>query len=86
MARFILLCTALSLPVDDYALLHTHGRQGDTHGLRGKPIISFRIRPDIKGALQKLAAADRRSVSSYIELALEGHIKRKGGKPAGKRK
>ncbi len=54
---------------------------------RGKPIISFRIRPDIKGSLQKLAAADRRSVSSYIELALEGHIKRKGaGKPAGKRK
>jgi hypothetical protein len=54
---------------------------------RGKPIISFRIRADIKEALQKLAAADRRSTSSYIEFALEEHIKRKGsGKPAGKRK
>jgi predicted transcriptional regulator len=39
-----------------------------------KPIISFRIRADIKDALQKLAEADRRSLSSYIELALEKHI------------
>jgi hypothetical protein len=54
---------------------------------RGKPIISFRIRPDIKNALQKLAAADRRSVSSYIELVPDEHIKRNGsGKPASKRK
>ena len=37
-----------------------------------KPIISFRISADIKEALQKLAAADRRSMSSYIELALRG--------------
>jgi len=48
---------------------------------RGKPIISFRIRPDIKEALQKLAAKERRSVSSYIELALEEHIERNNGKP-----
>jgi len=39
-----------------------------------KPIVSFRIRADIKDALQKLADADRRSLSSYIELALEKHI------------
>ena len=39
-----------------------------------KPIISFRIRADIKRALEKLAAEDRRSVSSYIELALEAHV------------
>jgi predicted transcriptional regulator len=39
-----------------------------------KPIVSFRIRGDIKDALQKLANADRRSLSSYIELALEKHI------------
>jgi len=39
-----------------------------------KPIISFRIRPDIKEALQELANKDRRSLSSYIELALEAHI------------
>jgi len=82
------MCTVLSLPVDDYALLHTIAPGKGTHmAYRGKPIISFRIRPDIKNALQKLAAADRRSVSSYIELVLDEHIKRNGsGKPASKRK
>jgi hypothetical protein len=47
-----------------------------------KQIFSFPIRADIKEALEKLAAADRRSVSSYIEIALEDHIeaKRKEGK------
>ena len=47
-----------------------------------KPIFSFPIRADIKEALEKLVAADRRSVSSYIEIALEDHIeaKRKEGK------
>ncbi len=39
-----------------------------------KAIISFRIRSDIKEALQELALADRRSLSSYIELALEAHV------------
>lgn len=38
--------------------------------------ISFRIREDIKAELQRLAAEDRRSLSAYIELALEGHIER----------
>lgn len=38
--------------------------------------ISFRIREDIKAELQRLAAEDRRSLSSYIELALEGHLQR----------
>jgi hypothetical protein len=42
-----------------------------------KEIISFRIRADIKAAMQKLADGDRRSLSSYIELALEEHIKAK---------
>jgi hypothetical protein len=40
---------------------------------KGDP-ISFRIRADIKATLQELAAADRRSLSSYIELLLEEHI------------
>jgi predicted transcriptional regulator len=39
-----------------------------------KPIISFRIRADIKDALQKLAEQDRRSLSQYIENALEDHV------------
>lgn len=49
-----------------------------------KPIVSFRIRSDIKEALQDLANRDRRSLSSYIELALEAHIEAK--KQTGKRK
>jgi hypothetical protein len=48
-----------------------------------KPIVSFRIRADIKDALQKLATEDRRSLSSYIELALERHIEAK--QPGGKK-
>jgi predicted transcriptional regulator len=36
-----------------------------------KPIISFHIRADIKDALQKLAEQDHRSLSQYIENALE---------------
>jgi hypothetical protein len=55
-----------------------------------KPIMSFRVNADVKKALQKFAAIDRRSLSSYIELALEKHIEERerssGGKPAGKRK
>jgi len=47
-----------------------------------KTIISFRIRKEIKDALQKLANAERRSLSSYIDLALGAHVaaKKKGGK------
>jgi predicted transcriptional regulator len=36
--------------------------------------ISFRIKPELKDDLTKLAAADRRSLSAYIELALEAHV------------
>jgi hypothetical protein len=50
-----------------------------------KPIISFRIRPDIKEALAKLAASEGRSVSNYIERALDEHIKQ-AAKKAGKSK
>ena len=39
-----------------------------------KPIVSFRIRADIKDALQKLAEQDRRSLSEYIENALEDYV------------
>jgi predicted DNA-binding protein len=45
--------------------------------------ISFRIKAEIKEALERLAKADKRSLSSYIELALEAHIeatKKKDGK------
>ena len=38
--------------------------------------ISFRIKVEIKQALERLAREDRRSLSQYIELALEAHIER----------
>ena len=46
--------------------------------------ISFRIKAEIKQALERLAKADRRSLSQYIELALEDHVEakmRQGKKP-----
>jgi hypothetical protein len=52
-----------------------------------KPVISFRIRPDIKAGVQKLADADRRSLSSYIEMVLEAHLKQRSSKkPEGKKR
>jgi predicted transcriptional regulator len=49
-----------------------------------KPIVSFRIRPDIKEGLQRLAKADRRTLSAYIEIVLDQHLeaakKQKGRK------
>jgi predicted DNA-binding protein len=39
--------------------------------------ISFRIKSEIKRTLELLAKEDRRSLSSYIELALEAHIEAK---------
>jgi predicted DNA-binding protein len=35
---------------------------------------SFRIKAEIKQALQRLAKEDKRSLSAYIELALEANI------------
>jgi len=37
--------------------------------------ISLRLDPDMREALQLLANADERSLSSYITLALRDHIK-----------
>ena len=42
--------------------------------------ISFRIKAEIKQALERLAKEDRRSLSQYIELALEAHIEALRGK------
>lgn len=36
--------------------------------------LSFRLRPELKAALQKLADADRRSLTNYIEVLLGDHI------------
>ncbi len=34
-------------------------------------VLNVRIRPSLKAALEKLAAADKRTLSSFIELELE---------------
>jgi hypothetical protein len=36
--------------------------------------VGVRMRPNLRRALQELAETDRRSLSGYIELALEQHV------------
>jgi predicted HicB family RNase H-like nuclease len=50
--------------------------------------LSVRVRASLKRDLSQLAAADRRSLALYVEMALEEHVaaKKAEGKPAGKRK
>jgi len=40
--------------------------------------LSIKIRPSLKQALEAGAAADRRSVSAYVEIVLEEAMKAKG--------
>jgi hypothetical protein len=39
--------------------------------------LSFRVDANIKAALEKLAADDNRSLSSYIQLLLKQHVEAK---------
>jgi hypothetical protein len=49
--------------------------------------VGVRLKPSTRAALERLAKADKRKLSPYIEIALEDHILQKdGGKSAGKRK
>lgn len=48
--------------------------------------LGLRIEPELKAEIEKLAAADKRSVAQYVELVLQAHVdaqrKAKGkGKP-----
>jgi predicted transcriptional regulator len=46
--------------------------------------LSIRIEPELKAALERLAEADKRSLASYAELALQDHVERqKRSKPKG---
>ena len=36
--------------------------------------LSHRLAPELKAKLQKLASADRRSLTNYVEIVLEKHI------------
>jgi predicted transcriptional regulator len=38
--------------------------------------ITFRIRSELKLELEKLASADHRSLSSFLQLVLEAHVAR----------
>ena len=40
--------------------------------------LSIRITPDLKATLEKLAAADKRSLASYVEIILQAYVNRKG--------
>lgn len=42
--------------------------------------VSVRLQPEIKDAITTLAEADRRSVSTYIEMVLEDHVRAKSPK------
>jgi hypothetical protein len=44
------------------------------------------MKPSTRAARERLAKADRRKLSPYIELVLDQHVERSSGKPAGKRK
>jgi hypothetical protein len=48
---------------------------------RSRVAFSFKIRPEIKEGMEKLARADRRSLSSCVELVLEDHLRAKGYLP-----
>jgi len=40
--------------------------------------IALRLRPEIRAALAEAALADSRTLSAYVEIALEQHLRRKG--------
>jgi hypothetical protein len=41
--------------------------------------LNLRVRPTLKAKLEKLAEQDRRTLSSYVEIVLEEHVKRTSG-------
>lgn len=36
--------------------------------------LGLRITPELKAEIEKLAAADKRSVAAYVELVLQAHV------------
>ena len=46
--------------------------------------MSIRLEPDVKAAVQELAAADDRSLSAYINRVLRQHIEAMRKKPKAK--
>ena len=44
--------------------------------------LVLRVRPEIKAALERLAANERRSISNYVEIILEDHVQKAPSKAA----
>lgn len=42
--------------------------------------LSIRIEPELKAALERLASADKRSLASYVEIALQKHVDAEKGR------
>ena len=66
----------------DNAQMVSRSRAGGGE-LRSVP-LGLRIKPSLRGDLDRLAEADRRTLASYIELVLEAHVeakKQEGKKP-----
>lgn len=36
--------------------------------------LGLRIEPELKAEIEKLAAADKRSVAAYVEIVLQAHV------------
>ena len=43
-----------------------------------KAVVSFKIDPNIKEILQKLAAEDTRTLSNYLVTIIQDHLRAKG--------
>lgn len=43
--------------------------------------LSVRVEPELKEALERLAEADKRSLASYVEIALQAHVDAAERKP-----
>jgi predicted HicB family RNase H-like nuclease len=47
--------------------------------------INLRVDPEVKAAAERAAAADRRSLTTYIEMLIEDDVRRKSA-PSGRRR
>ena len=54
--------------------------------MSGKVTVSVRLPEEVKAALAEAAAADRRSLSVFVEVVLTKHLVEAGYLPGGKSK
>jgi hypothetical protein len=48
--------------------------------------LNLRVRPTLKGKLEKLAKQDRRTLSAYVEKLLEDHVRERAYRPGTSRR